>query len=49
MEELHSLLFELTSGDDERADRAVLRIPVHGEEGLEVIRSLLTDPEADNR
>ena len=49
MEELRSLLFELTSGDDERANRAVSRIAVHGVEGFEVIQPLLTDPEPDHR
>lgn len=49
MEDLHSLLDELTSGDDEQAQKAVLRLPDYGEDALVAICTLLRDPQVDTR
>ncbi len=47
--ELSTLVAELTSGDDVRAEAAANRLPEFGEAGLVVLRSLLTDPSPDVR
>lgn len=49
MEELCTLIIELTSGDDERAESAVMRLPSYGENVLAEIRSLFSDPRTDIR
>lgn len=49
MNELKTLLAELTSGDDERAERAVPALKAHGEDALKVLRPLLADSHPDNR
>jgi HEAT repeat protein len=49
MEEIHSLLNELINGEDEQAEKAVLRIPNYGDEALATLCTLLSDPQVDNR
>jgi len=49
MSELKTLLAELTSGDDERAETAVPGLQAHGEDALKVLRPLLADPHPDTR
>jgi HEAT repeat protein len=49
MSELKTLLAELTSGDDERAETAVPRLQAHEGDALRVLRPLLADPNPDTR
>lgn len=49
MDELHSLLTELASGQDERAEKAAHKLPEYGEQGMAAICDLLSDPHADTR
>jgi HEAT repeat protein len=47
--ELSSLLADLVSGEDARAERAALRLPEHGEQGMAALRPLLHSEQADVR
>ena len=49
MTELPDLLAELTSGDDERAEIAAIRLPVHGEAAFTALQSLLHAENVDTR
>jgi HEAT repeat protein len=49
MSELKTLLAELTSGDDERAETAVPALKAYGEDALKVLRPLLADSHPDTR
>jgi HEAT repeat protein len=46
---LHNLLIELTSGDDQRAEAAALRLAAQGTAALATIRALLAAPQVDAR
>jgi HEAT repeat protein len=47
--ELSALVQELTCGDDERAERAALKIGLYGCEMLAYLTPVLTDPDPDRR
>ena len=49
MPELESLLADLLSGDDERAEQASNRLPQLGEQAIFSLSALLSDPSADTR
>ncbi|HSF83511.1 MAG TPA: HEAT repeat domain-containing protein [Anaerolineales bacterium] len=49
MEELDIAIAELTSGEEERAERAAVTFARHGERALEALRAPLASPEADTR
>jgi HEAT repeat protein len=46
---LEFLLFELTSGDDRRAEAAVQKLSTLGEEAVQGLKALLASPQADVR
>lgn len=46
---MDDLLLELTSGDDERAEGAALRLAAHGEAAIPALRSLLAAPQGETR
>ena len=46
---MEDLLLELTSGDDERAERAARRLAEHGEAAIATLRLLLVAPQAETR
>jgi HEAT repeat protein len=49
MAEMPSLISELTSGDDQRAESAALKLSTLGEKALPALLLLLDDPDADTR
>jgi len=46
---MDDLLLDLTSGDDERAERAARRLVEHGEAAIAALRPLLVAPQAETR
>lgn len=47
--EFSSLLIELTSGDDQRAEQAVTALALHGSEALPIIHQMLSSDNSDTR
>jgi HEAT repeat protein len=46
---MDDLLLDLTSGDDERAERAAERLAEHGQAAIAALRPLLVAPQAEKR
>jgi HEAT repeat protein len=49
MQKLDKLIDELLNGDENRAERSARSFPIYGEEGLQALVALFTQPDPDTR